>query len=117
MAALLVTGCGKESSDPTTYSVYVSGSLTLSSYTDIHVFEYNGDGDKVANHSFEADAKNPATQQFTAADGVVKVKVYAAARYSSSGGKWVQKVFPLKRHSETKISIDLFEELLGPDEP
>lgn len=112
-ALLFATGCGK--GDPTTYAVKISGSLTLSGKTDIHVFEYK-DGEKIANHSFEADAKNQKTEHFTAEDGVSKVKIYAAGRYSSDG-RWVQRVFPLKKHSETWITIDLNEELLGPNEP
>lgn len=102
---LSFSSCSKEESF-STYT-FVFNAQTFYSETSVIIFEYNNSGDKINSNSIKC--KKGYTQTFTANEEVEKVKVYI-------DGKWVQRVFSLKKGSNTTIEIT-GDTLIGKEEP
>ena len=73
--------------------------------TEVILFEYSSEGEKVANTSI--DCHNGLSKKITANDKSEKVKVYVKMQGgSTTSNKWVQQVFYLKKGNNTDITVN-----------
>lgn len=105
----------------TTYTITANLTGPSSEYTihhDLTIFEYNEEGEKVANNSMEKIVTE--TKKFTANAQAVKVKVYIKmyGDISTIGTKyyWVQQVFYLEEGKNNDIKVD-GHSIVGSKEP
>jgi uncharacterized lipoprotein YajG len=110
-----LTSCSKEE-QRSTYTVKSSLQSYSSFTTDVTAFEYNSAGEKIANHSL-LDAYNGHSEQFTASELAVKIKIYILMSSSSTSvGMWVQQVYYLTSGGNINININ-GQTIAGPSEP
>lgn len=115
---LVLASCSNSKDDEPSLTTYTfnyefEGSSLLT--TNVILFEYSSEGEKVANTSI--DCYKGLSQEITANDKSEKVKVYVKMQ---SGGtttnRWIQQVFYLKKGNNTNITLN-GETIIGTKEP
>lgn len=109
----IMTSCEKaEQPKPTTYTITMdmpSVTSTASIHYDLTAFEYNEDGEKVANNALVM-AVTGSSKTFTANPRAVKVKL-CIKMYSDTQGYspqylWMQQVFYLEEGKNIEIKVE-----------
>ena len=124
LAVCLSASCNKEEPEKkaTTYTVKMNMPSATSDAVvkyDITAFEYNEEGEKVANNAMSS-ALNGQSKTFTANSRSVKVKIHVKMYAESSSVtpryRWVQQVFYLEEGKNIDILLE-DDTTVGTSEP